>query len=306
MRYKRVKRILEFWCLFIGIGAIYGSLNMLIDPTGKSLGMDGMLRYFDVLPFSNVLFQDYTFSGISLLIANCITNISAYILLLKNKKLGVVLGMTFGITLMLWITIQFIIFPMNILSTMFFIFGLLQFITGYMTYVFYTQNEFKFDVDNYKNIDKKSDTLVVYFSRMNYTKYVAYTVANKMHADIYEIKSKEKVEGTIRFWWCGRFGMLKKPMDIESIDVDIEKYKKIIICSPIWVFDVCAPIRKFISLYSGKIKNVEYVLVHYTRGQYISVANYMDDVLKIKRSKLTNVRMRLGKVKEWKEIRYEK
>ena len=152
MRYKRVKKILEFWCLFIGIGAIYGSLNMLIDPTGKSLGMDGMLKYFGVLPFSDVLFQDYTFSGISLLIVNGITNISAYILLLKNKKLGVVLGMTFGITLMLWITIQFIIFPMNILSTMFFIFGLLQFITGYITYVFYTQNEFKFDIDNYKNM----------------------------------------------------------------------------------------------------------------------------------------------------------
>ena len=297
MRYKRVKKILEFWCLFIGIGAIYGAINMLVDPTGKSLGMDGMLKYFSVLPFSDVLFQDYTFSGISLLIVNGITNISAYILLLKNKKLGVVLGMTFGITLMLWITIQFIIFPMNILSTMFFIFGLLQFITGYITYVFYTQNEFKFDIDDYKNIDKKSDTLVVYFSRRNYTKYVAYTVANKMHANIYEIKSKEKVDGTIGFWWCGRFGLLKKSMDIEDVDVDIEKYKKIIICSPIWVFDVCAPIRKFISLYSGKIKNVEYVLVHYTRGQYISVANYMDDVLKIKRSKLTNVRMRLGKSK---------
>ena len=301
MRYKRVKRILEFWCLFIVLGAIYGSLNMLIDPTGKSLGMDGMLEYFSVLPFSDALFQDYTFSGISLLIVNGITNLTAYMLLLKNKKIGVVLGMVFGITLMLWITIQFIIFPMNILSTMYFIFGLLQFIAGYMTYVFYTQNEFKFDVDDYKNIDKKNDTLVVYFSRMNYTKFVAYTIANKMHADIYEIKSKEKVDETIGFWWCGRFGLLKKSMDIESIDVDIEKYKKIIICSPIWVFDVCAPIRKFISLYSGKIKNVEYVLVHYTRGQYIGVANYMDNVLKIKRSKLTNVRMRLGKVKEWNE-----
>ena len=301
MRYKRVKKILEFLCLFIGIGAIYGSLNMLIDPTGKSLGMDGMLRYFGVLPFSNVLFQDYTFSGISLLIVNGITNLIAYILLLKNKKLSIVLGMVFGITLMLWITIQFIIFPMNILSTMYFIFGLLQFITGYMTYVFYTQNEFKFDIDNYKNINNKSDTLVIYFSRMNYTKYVAYTVANKMHADIYEINPKEKVEGTIGFWWCGRFGMLKKSMGIEDVDINLEKFKKIIICSPIWVFDVCAPIRKFISLYSGKIKNVECVLVHYTRGQYVGVANYMDSILKIKRSKLTNVRMRLGKVKEWKE-----
>lgn len=301
MRYKRVKRILEFWCLFIGIGAIHGAINMLVDPTGKSLGMDGMLKYFSVLPFSDVLFQDYTFSGISLLIVNGITNLTAYMLLLKNKKIGVVLGMTFGITLMLWITIQFIIFPMNILSTMFFIFGLLQFIAGCITYVFYTQNEFRLDVDDYKNIDKKSDTLVVYFSRRNYTKYIAYTVANKMHADIYEIKSKEKVDGTIGFWWCGRFGLLKKSMDIEDVDVDIEKYKKIIICSPIWVFGVCAPIRKFISLYSGKIKNVEYVLVHYTRGKYIEVANYMDDVLQIKRRKLVNIRMRLGKVKEWNE-----
>lgn len=32
----------------------------------------------------------------------------------------------------------------------------------------------------------------------------------------------------------------------------------------------------------------------------------MDNILKLKRNKLTNVRMRLGKVKEWKEIRYEK
>ena len=240
MRYKRVKRILEFWCLFIGLGALYGSINMLIDPTGKSLGMDGMLKYFSVLPFSDVLFQDYTFSGISLLIVNGISNLSAYVLLLKNKKIGVILGMFFGITLMLWITIQFIIFPMNLLSTMYFIFGLLQFIIGYITYVFYTQNEFKFNVDNFKNIDKKSDTLVIYFSRMNYTKYIAYSIANDLNANVYEIKSKEKVDGTIGFWWCGRFGMLKKSMDIENVDVDIEKYKKIIICSPIWVFDVCA------------------------------------------------------------------
>ncbi len=90
MRYKRVKRILEFWCLFIGIGAIDGSLNMLIDPTGKSLGMDGMLKYFGVLPFSNALVQDYTFSGISLLIVNGISNLSAYVLLLKNKIIGVI------------------------------------------------------------------------------------------------------------------------------------------------------------------------------------------------------------------------
>lgn len=301
MRYKKVKKILEFLCLFIGIGALYGSINMFVDPTGSSLGMNDMLKYFSVLPFSNILFKNYIFSGICLLIVNGISNISTFILLVKNKRIGIILGMIFGITLMLWIIIQFIIFPMNWLSITFFMLGIFEFIIGYVTYVFYRQNEFKFIVDEYKNIDKKSDTLVVYFSRMNYTKSVAYTIVNKMNADVYEIKSKEKVDGTIGFWWCGRFGLLKKSMDIEDIDVDIEKYKKIIICSPIWVFDVSAPIRKFMFLYSGKIKNVEYVLVHYTRGKYIGVANYMDNLLKIKRSKLTNVRMRLGKVKEWNE-----
>lgn len=301
MRYKRVKKILEFLCLFIGIGALYGSINMFVDPTGSSLGMNDMLKYFSVLPFSNILFKNYIFSGICLLIVNGISNISTFILLVKNKRIGIILGMIFGITLMLWIIIQFIIFPMNWLSITFFMLGIFEFIIGYVTYVFYRQNEFKFIVDEYKNIDKKSDTLVVYFSRMNYTKSVAYKIANELKANVYEIKSKERVDGTLGFWWCGRFGILKKEMDIEDIDINVEEYKKVIICSPIWVFDICAPIRKFISLYSGKIKNVEYVFVHYTKGNYNEVANYMDKVLKVKHNKLTNVIMRLGCIKEWSE-----
>lgn len=35
MRYKITKRVLIFWCLFIGIGALIGSTSMFIDHTGK-------------------------------------------------------------------------------------------------------------------------------------------------------------------------------------------------------------------------------------------------------------------------------
>ena len=49
MRYKRTKKILLFWCLFVGIGALYGSICMFIDPTGKLLHMDTLLPYFSVL-----------------------------------------------------------------------------------------------------------------------------------------------------------------------------------------------------------------------------------------------------------------
>jgi len=80
---------------------------MIIDPSGKALHMDAMLPFFQKLPFADVLFQNYLFSGIALLIVNGLTNLTAAILLLRKKKLGVILGGIFGITLMLWICTQF-------------------------------------------------------------------------------------------------------------------------------------------------------------------------------------------------------
>lgn len=297
MRYKITKKFLIFWCLFIGIGAVWGSACMLIDPTGKLLQMDKMLPYFQVLPFSDILFQNYIFSGISLLIVNGISNLIAAYLLIKNKKIGIILGTTFGFTLMLWIIIQFIIFPTNILSTSYFVFGIIQLITGYMTYVFYNQEQFKFNLSDYENIGKNKDILVVYFSRMGYTKKIAYEQANKIGAQIIEIKAKEKTENTSGFWWCGRYGMHKWRMPIEDIDVDLKKYKKIIIVSPIWVFDISAPIREFCYKYSKDITNVEYIFTHYMNAKFENVANELDEILNKKRGSFTSVCVRLGKIK---------
>ena len=59
---------------------------MLIDPTGKLLQMNEMLPYFQVLPFSDILFQNYIFSGICLLIVNGISNLVAVYLIIKNRN----------------------------------------------------------------------------------------------------------------------------------------------------------------------------------------------------------------------------
>ena len=53
-RYKIARNFLLFWTLFIGIGALAGSSGMLLDPTGKAMGMDTMLPYFQVLNFLNI------------------------------------------------------------------------------------------------------------------------------------------------------------------------------------------------------------------------------------------------------------
>lgn len=57
---------------------------MLIDPTGKIMGMDAMLPYFRVLPFADILFTDF-FSGLALLIVNGLTNLAAALLSAKKR-----------------------------------------------------------------------------------------------------------------------------------------------------------------------------------------------------------------------------
>ena len=160
-RYQTARKWLIFWTLFIGIGAVAGAACMLIEPSGSIMGMDAMLPYFQVLPFASVLFQNFTFSGIALLIVNGLTNLTAAVLLLKNRRAGAILGGIFGVTLMLWICIQFYIFPLNFMSTAYFIFGLIQTITGFAAWVFARQEDFAAQQVAYHHVGENPRRLVV-------------------------------------------------------------------------------------------------------------------------------------------------
>lgn len=299
-RFKPTVIALLIWTLFIGIGAFAGGLSMLIDPSGKSLGMDKMLPYFVVLPFSDVLFSNFVFSGIMLLLVNCITNLTAATLILLRKKIGIILGGVFGITLMAWIVIQFIIFPFNFMSTIYFVFGLIQAATGYAAFVFYKQERFARLESKYSDYKGNGKNLVVFFSRHGYVKKIAYEKAKKINADIYEIKTTEKISGTAGFWWCGRFGMHRWDMPVEEKTIDLEGYEKIIICTPVWVFSLAAPVRAFLRKSAGKIKNAEYVVVHFSNGVYKNVEKEMDDILGLSNSSFESYSCKMGKYKKQK------
>lgn len=303
-RFYVTRKWLIFWTFFIGIGAVVGSTAMFLAPDGSILQMQDMLKDFQVLPFADVLFQNYIFPGIALLIVNGITNLTAGILLIRKKKLGVILGGIFGVTLMMWITIQFIIFPLNALSVSYFIFGICQAATGLMAWIFLKQETFAKEeekrLSKYLNLDKNAGennnvnethkkTLVVFFSRMGYTRKYAYNLKEELDADIYEVKATEHTQGTSGFWWCGRFGMHGWPMDIEEISVPLEEYEKVVICTPIWVFRICGPIRSFCMKASGKIKAVDYVLVHFQPSAYESAFKEMDSLLGINYEKATSI-----------------
>lgn len=257
-----------------------------------------MLPYFQVLPFADVLFRDLTFSGWALLIVNGLTNLTAAGLLLAEKRAGVTLGGLFGVTLMLWICIQFYMFPLNFMSTIYFIFGLAQACTGYAAWVFYQQEQFTVRPEDYPNVGSNPRRLVVYFSRMGYGKKLALEEANRTGAELYEIRSTERTQGTLGFWWCGRYGMHHWAMPIEPISVDLAAYDHVTICSPIWVFALAAPVRAFCQAAAGQVKEVDYILVHHNNSPYENAAQEMDELLGLHRTGLRSVCCRKGRYHE--------
>ena len=308
-RFKTARRLLIFWTLFIGLGAVAGASGMLLDPTGKAMGMDAMLPYFQKLPFADVLFQNYTFPGFALLFVNGITNLTAAALLFAKKKSGVFLGGLFGITLMLWICIQFYMFPLNFMSTIYFVFGFLQAVTGYAAWVFLKQESFEVNEEKYKNIGTNHERLVVYFSRMGYVRKAALEEADRTGAEIFELKSTEHTEGTSGFWWCGRFGMHKWEMPIEELPPGLSEYAHVTICSPVWVFALAAPVRAFCKAANGKIREADYIVLHHMKSSFDSVAEEADSLLGITHTGFISICCRKGKfssITEEKQPQYNK
>lgn len=297
-RYDAARKLLVFWCLFIGVGALFGSACMLIKPDGSILGMQGLLPYFQVLPFADILFRDYVFPGVALLLVNGVPNLIAAALLMRKKSSGVIMGGILGVTLMAWIAIQFVIFPKNFMDDIYFDFGILQALTGLAAFIFYRQEHFAFSAEDYPNAGKNPDTLVVYFSRMGYTRRIAYEAADRTGASLLEIRSTERTEGTLGFWWCGRYGMHGADMPIENTDIELASYKKVIICSPIWVFGLAAPMRSFCRAAKGKIRSVDYILVHHMNASFSNVADTMDELLGVRRESFRSIRCRTGSFKD--------
>jgi len=78
------------------------------------------------------------------------------------------------------------------------------------------------------------------------------------------------------------------------VSVDLMRYDHVTICSPIWVFALAAPVRSFCRQASGKIKEVDYILVHHQNSRYENAAQEMDALLGINHTQLRSIRCRKG------------
>lgn len=293
-RYQPARRVLLCICLFVGLAAAGGGFSMLTDPSGASLGMAEMLPYFQKMPLSDLLYRDYFFPGLALLAVNCIPDLTAAGLLLTQKPLGPKLGLVCGLLLTLWTGLQFWLFPPNPMSAAFFLLGLAQLALGYAAWVFYRQEHFTVREADYPNIGSNPKRLVVYFSRMGYTKKLALETANRTGACVYELLAAERTGGTLGFWWCGRFGMHRWPMPLQALPENLDRYAHVTVCSPIWVFHLSAPVRAFCAAVRGQIRQADYILVHHQSLPYWEAAEEMDRLLGLGCSPAISVCCRKG------------
>ena len=297
MKTEPLRKVMIFWCLFIGIGAVAGATGMFVDVSGRAMGMDAMLPYFQVLPFADTLFQNFLFPGFSLLIVNGLTNLLAAWLLLRRNTLGATLGTVFGFTLMLWIVIQFIIFPANFMSTTYFIFGLLQCVCGHLLLISLRRDAFHFDEADYPNVGTDKSALVVYFSRLGYGRKIAYTYANMLGADIAEIKTPEKIDGLGGFLWAGRFAMHRWPMPVCELPVKLADYEKVVFVTPIWVFALSSPMRGFLQGNREPVNRAEYVIYHFESFQSTrAAAEEMNGLLGLTAERVTDLTCHFGQI----------
>lgn len=195
---------------------------------------------------------------------------------------------------MLWIGVQFYVFPPNFMSTIYFVFGAAQAATGYAAWVFRKQESFHVDIADYPNIGTNPKRLVVFSSRMGYARKLAYEEASRTGATVYEVKSTERTGGTLGFWWCGRYGMCRWAMPIEPVRVDLTAYDHVTIVSAIWVFALSAMMRSFCLQAAGKVREADYILVHHTRGLYANAAREMDALLGVRHTRLRSVECKMG------------
>lgn len=283
-RALQARNWLLFWTLFIAWGPWPGRRRCCWTPAGKALGMDAMLPYFQVLPFAETLFQNFTFSGWALLLVNGLTNLTAAGRCCGKARRGDS-GRDFGITLMLWICIQFYMFPLNFMSTAYFLFGAVQAATGLCSLGVCQAGSLPYGP---KRLQKRGHRAPAGW----WCTFPGWAMCGKW-------PMKPRTAPGRRFtklcqqsaqpvpWASGgaaAMGCTGGPCPLVPVDRDLMKYDHVTICSPVWVFALSAPVRSFCAQAAGQIREADYILVHHQNGVYRNAAEEMDRLLGLRRT----------------------
>lgn len=117
---KRIYHIQSIILCFVGIGALFGGIMALIDPSGKLFGMSTDL-------LKKGLFDSFLIPGLFLFLVIGLGHMLSFWLVKKRVKFHPYISGTMGCILMAWIVIQcYILEAINILHMIYFIIGAVE------------------------------------------------------------------------------------------------------------------------------------------------------------------------------------
>ena len=100
--------------------------------------------------------------------------------------------------------------------------------------------------------------LLIFYSRSGNTRKVAQVISENLSCDVEEIKDTKKRLGFIGYLRSVKDVLRKKLPTLKKITKNPEQYDLIIIGTPIWVSNMAAPIRTYITENKDKFKNIAF------------------------------------------------
>jgi flavodoxin len=92
--------------------------------------------------------------------------------------------------------------------------------------------------------------IVVYYSNKGSNRYLAEKISRRLSCAVEEIRPRLNAFPLV---------LMNMHLGIKPLQHTIEDYDKVILCGPIWMGKVIAPLRGFINRYSGEINKLIFV-----------------------------------------------
>lgn len=100
--------------------------------------------------------------------------------------------------------------------------------------------------------------LIVYYSRTNTTRKLAQILADKLGAEIEEIRDTVDRRGVKGYWLSGKDATLRKLTVLEKSEKDLNNYDLVLIGTPIWSWNMSVPVRTHITENKDNFKEVAF------------------------------------------------
>ncbi len=100
--------------------------------------------------------------------------------------------------------------------------------------------------------------LIVYYSRTETTKKLAKMLAEKLSADLEEIKDTVDRKGGMGYLISGRDATLRKLTVLEKSTTNLRDYDLVVIGTPIWSWNMSVPVRTYLTDHKDEFPEVAF------------------------------------------------